>query len=296
VKSISALQKDIDIVFKGAFGRTPLVERLNDVSRETSELTRFIDLENLQEEGGDLLCSVLQLFSENKWDVEQVVKKTLTKIKRRQRQYGTLGRKTKVAILGGAFDPIHVGHIQVAQAVLNYSKAFDEVWLCPCFCHLYGKKMTAPKHRLEMCRLAAQVDGRIKVFDYEIKNKFKGETYHFMKSLLEEDFAKNEYNFSLIIGQDNAQSFDRWYNYELLERMCRFIVVPRQGVSTPKGDAWYLKPPHIYLAPDEPIMRISSTRVREMFQSSRGICSKEVLTKVLNSKVLAYIFENKLYQ
>ena len=122
MKSISVLQRDISKVFKKAFGRTPLVERLNDISRETSELTRFLDLENLQEEGGDLLCSVLQLFSENRWDTEQVIEKTLTKIKRRQRQYGTLGRKTKVAILGGAFDPPHLGHIQVAQAVLNYSR------------------------------------------------------------------------------------------------------------------------------------------------------------------------------
>jgi len=79
---------------------------------------------NLKEEAGDLLASVIQLHTENGWSIEE---KTLEKIQRRKQQYRTLGRKTKVAIYGGAFDPITKGHIQVAQFILNTSKEFDEV-------------------------------------------------------------------------------------------------------------------------------------------------------------------------
>jgi len=97
------------------------------------------------------------------------------KIETPQSPIPILGRKLKVAIFGGAFDPITTGHIKTAQLVLNYSKEFDEVWLMPCYTHLNGKHTSAPEDRLEMCRLAAKTDGRISVSSYEIDHKLGGE-------------------------------------------------------------------------------------------------------------------------
>lgn len=307
---MSDLQKAVKAVFYENFGRTPLRQRVDDIMGETLELVRFTDLANLKEELGDLMASCIQMANENGWDYEELVAATLTKIERRRKQYGSLGRKTKVAILGGAFDPIHIGHIRVAQFVLNTSKTFDEVWLVPCYQHLYGKKMVSSDHRLEMCKIASSVDGRINVFNYEIKNKLAGETYHFVKQLLEEQYAKDEYDFSMIIGQDNANTFDKWVNYEDLERMIRFIVVPRHGVDVNPASDWYFKPPHIYLEPDSTLVEVSSTAVREMLAKwwdtadteQRDHLTEKVhvetndwLNKQVDPNVLEYIERNNLY-
>src|SRR5437879_924479 len=75
------------------------------------------------------------------------------------------------------------------------------------------------------------------VFDYEIRHRFRGETYHSIKKLLTEDIARNQCEFSFIIGQDNADDFATWSNADSLERMIRFIVLPRAGRPVPSLSA-----------------------------------------------------------
>lgn len=289
---VADLQKEVGKVFTASFGRTPLRQRLEDIGKECTELCRYIDLRNLREETGDLLASTLALCEENGWSATELIEDTLNKIERRKLQYQTLGRKVYVALIGGAFNPVTNGHIKLAQFVLNSSKTFDEVWLVPCYSHMYGKQMATPEQRLEMCRLATKVDGRIKVCDYEIVHKLKGETYHFLKQLLAEDFAKDQYDFSYIIGLDNANTFDKWVNYEDLERMMRFIVVGRQGVERDAKVNWYLKPPHIYLTPDKSdIPEVSSTQVRTIM-SGHDIGEA---SRLVNQEVFKYMVDSKLY-
>ncbi len=79
-------QKKVGEVFKEAFGRTPLKQRLDDIFNEALELLRFVDLQNLKEETGDCLASLLQLCNENEWDFEELVQNTLEKIQKRTHQ------------------------------------------------------------------------------------------------------------------------------------------------------------------------------------------------------------------
>jgi nicotinate-nucleotide adenylyltransferase len=283
-------QDVIKKVFEESFGRTPLNQRLDDIFGEAVELKRFTDLQNLKEEVGDLICSAVQLCNECDWDVDEVVVATLKKIKQRQDQYHTLGRKISVAILGGAFDPPTKGHFGIAQYVLNTSRTFDEVWLMPCWRHMYSKDMASPEQRLQMVRDICKYDGRIKPFDYEIKHQLSGETYQTIKMLQAEDFAKNKYDFSWIIGMDNANAFDRWVNYQNLEKMIRFVVVPRTGVERdPKVD-WYLKPPHIFLGnPDHEIGEVSSTLVRDSLQRNLTV------QDLIYPETQKFVLENQLY-
>jgi nicotinate-nucleotide adenylyltransferase len=297
VNNLNELSAKVDKVFTDNFGRTPLKQRLDDILGEAIELSRYTDLPNLEEEAGDLLSSLIQLCNENKWTPGKLVTNTLNKIERRSLQYKSLGRKTKVAIYGGAFDPITIGHIRVAQVLLNSSREFDEVWLMPVYQHMYGKKMADPEHRLAMCSLAAK-DGRIKVSDYEVKHQLAGETYNLVKRLLDEQFAKDEYEFSVAIGQDNANTFHKWHNYEHLENMIRFVVIPRLGVPFDPKVNWYLKPPHIYIAPDndEDLVQISSTDIRGMLKG--GGCrfgDDKTVDQYLDADVLKYIYQHKLY-
>lgn len=197
-----------------------------------------------------------------------------------------------VAILGGAFDPITVGHIQLAQYVLNSTFLFNEVWLMPCWKHLYDKKMVDAKHRLEMCKIAAQDDVRIYVSDYEIRNKLSGKTFELVSKLCE-DPALEDYTFSMIIGMDNAMSFDKWFNHEKLKEMIGFIVVPRKGYTLGRKHRglWFMEYPHVYLGHvDSPIDEVSSTAVRD------GLASGSDISHMLSPDVLSYIESNGLYR
>jgi nicotinate-nucleotide adenylyltransferase len=288
------LQKKINETFEKNFGYTPLGERIKDIQREFFELMKWQDVRNLKEEAGDLLASLIQLHNESGWDVEENLNDTLDKINSRYLQYKSLGRKTKVAILGGAFNPITIGHIQLAQTVLNTSGEFDEVWLMPAYNHMYNKEMVSTEHRLKMCELASQIDGRIKVFDYEIRNELAGETFNFFKRLKKEETLNERYNFSMIIGLDNANTFDKWVNYQELERMVRFVVVPRKGIERDINVDWYLKEPHIFLNNESDVIEVSSTQVRGIL-NQEGIAKYKELEDKLHPDVIRYIYNNKLY-
>jgi len=205
--------------------------------------------------------------------------------------------KEKIGIFGGAFNPITKGHIEICKYVLD-QKIVDRVYLTPCYQHMYNKDMVDPVHRLKMCEIAAKVDGRICVFDYEIANKLKGSTYNFVKRLQDEEFAKHDIDFSLIIGLDNANTFDKWVDSELLEKMIRFVVVPRKGIERDEKVNWYLKTPHIYLSPDNDIPETSSTDARELLSHlwvAASLIQENPLTQIIDQNVLNYIMENKLY-
>ena len=99
-------------------------------------------------------------------------------------QYKTLGRKTDVLLLGGAFNPIHNDHIQMIQFALDASREFDEAWLIPCCQYMFSKELASFEDRVEMCRLAAEVDARIKVCTYECNN-----IQHMLKLMQDSSFV-----------------------------------------------------------------------------------------------------------
>lgn len=287
---IKQIQQKINEVFVNSFGHSSLRERHQDILNEAIELTRTVDIRGLKEETGDLLCSTIQSCSENGWELEEVIQLTIDKILRRQKQYKTLGRKRRVVIQGGAFNMVHNGHIDAAKIVLNHSSDFDEVWLTPCFRHLYGKQLEKPENRLEMCRLAAKTDARIKVFDYEIVHEFQGETYHFMKLLLNDTAYKDLYSFSIMIGLDNANTIEQWSNYQDLLKIVPFVVINRQGYIFERAE-WCLEQPHRYIHPDVPPVDISSTKLRDFCK----IKDYEALSIYLDKEVIEFIKANNLY-
>ncbi len=197
---------------------------------------------------------------------------------------------TKVALYGGAFNPIHKGHVQVAHWVLNETNLFDEVWLLPCYKHIYAKEMVSTQDRLEMCRLAVQDEKGITVCDYEIKNKMQGSTYELIQRLQSDPEFLN-IKFSLIIGEDNAKSFHKWKQSEKLIAECNVVVIPRKGEPLVQNDVWYKKPPHLYLKEADNIPGCSSTEIRKALMNGNF----EIVKQDLCIQVIDYIRINKLY-
>lgn len=287
---VNELQAKTAALFREAFGRTSLKDRTDDILNEAIEVNRFVDLDHLKEELGDLAASLLTACEELGVSFQDLVEQNHEKIIRRKAQYQSMGRKLNVALLGGSFDPIHDGHIGVAKTILKMSREFDEVWLVPCNNSLHGKKLESGDHRIAMCE-AAITDPRIKVFDYEIKNDLGGSTLNLINRLNDDPAYKDQYSFAFIIGADNALNTHEWVGWEELERRCQFVVVPRPGQVIAPGMHWFLKAPHIFLDPEEQD-EISSTSIRHSIANDPTL---EEASHWLDPKVLHYITQNNLY-
>ena len=155
----------------------------------------------------------------------------------------------KIGIYGGSFNPIHFGHIGLAKWVIENTD-LDEVWLMVSPNNpLKDKSILADEQeRLEKAREAMRREGkRIVVSDFE---------FHLPRALARE---YPEHEFTLIIGEDNLQIFNKWRESEYILQNYRIFVYPRKG-CTP-----YLVPQgkDIRLLDEAPYFDISSTELRK---------------------------------
>jgi NAD+ kinase len=283
------LQTLVDECFERHFGRTPLEQRIADIERQTSKLSRYADAHSLREATGDLINSVLQLANEHAWDARELATESLQRIDRRHEIYAQLGRRVKVGILGGAFDPIHSGHIEMSKAAIE-SGVVDEVWWMPCYSHLAGKRMASAEHRLAMCQLASDDVRGVSVFDFEIQHRFLGETYHLAKKLVADETIQARCVLHMIFGRDNAESMHAGSNFEGLQRLMPIIVIPRGDLPTPPSDAWYRRKPHCYIDQHASKHDTNSTDIRRRLADG-----DPSVGDVVPKKVLQYIRSQSLY-
>lgn len=199
---------------------------------------------------------------------------------------------SKIAILGGSFNPPSMGHIQLAWEILK-SCNIDEIWFSPVYSHNHGKNLIHTNHRLAMCELACKQDSRFKVFNYEILHRIEGGTYNFLSKLLS-DAEYKDFQFHYVIGMDVANEFHRWARYEDLQGLVPFIVHPRQG-DLPTAN-WFLKKPHIFIEGCNKVPQVSSTIIRELIKKEEIIDnSLKYLMENLPPDVYNYIKSNQLY-
>lgn len=196
---------------------------------------------------------------------------------------------SNVALIGGIFDPPHIGHVELAEFVLNNVDLIDQVWLCPCNNSLYGKKLESGKHRINMCELTTKNEN-VKVCDWEIENDMSGKTYDLIKIFMEK---YKEHNFFFTIGLDNAYKTCNWYRWNDLKNLIPFIVVSRQGIEKDNKINWFLKKPHVFLEQSNEISEISSSQIRQWLKKPDE--NFKNLQIHLDYKVLNYINRNNLY-
>lgn len=125
-----------------------------------------------------------------------------------------------------------------------------------------------------------------------------GDTYQLVKLLLDDPAYADSHNFSIMVGQDNANSMHRWPNSEYLRNAIRHVVVPRGGVSADLAGAWYMERPHIYIVPEpgtEPLTT-SSTDVRRALMHTDGINALQPLSNLLDPGVERIARELGLYK
>ncbi len=198
----------------------------------------------------------------------------------------------KIAILGGAFDPPHLGHLIVAEQVREILK-MDEVWLMPVFSHPFNKNLSPTQDRMSMIKLVESEF--IKASDFEIKLNTTSYTIETLR-LLQKQNPDDE--FYWCIGSDTLADFHKWKEWEKLVKNFKIIVYPRgNGLKDLRNNvqkAFKLKKitKNISVLDHKGVIttNVSSTLVRDRFASGRSIHF------LVSDKIEKYIKENNLYK
>ena len=192
----------------------------------------------------------------------------------------------KIAILGGAFNPPHLGHSIIARQVLEFTD-ISQVWLAPCWRHTFQKELAPSQHRLSMTQFLA--NGHVSVSDIEIKNQLPGDTIETLE--LAEKLAPGD-QFSFIIGSDNLVSFKKWTSWEDLITRWKFWIFPRPGFDYHLEQYGLENPKYKFQLIQHPLLAtsdISSTLIRNRLKAGYPI------DYLLPEKVREYINKHKLY-
>ena len=131
----------------------------------------------------------------------------------------------QIGIFGGSFNPPHLGHLRAAQNLLANGR-IDEVWLMPCYAHVWQKKLALPKHRLAMTRFLE--NKKIKVSALETEQKKPVYTIETLK-LLSSRYP--QHCFFWIIGAKSLAELAKWEKPDEVKK--QLIIVPEiPGVSS----------------------------------------------------------------
>lgn len=134
----------------------------------------------------------------------------------------------RLAIMGGTLDPVHNGHLEIAQAV-HAICGLDGVLLLPAGDPPHKRRRTDRMDRLNMAKLAAE--GRDDMWVSEIEVMREGTTYT-VDTLTELRRMRPDVRWSYIIGADTVNVLHLWRRFESVAEMCSFIAVERPGVDT----------------------------------------------------------------
>lgn len=135
-----------------------------------------------------------------------------------------------VGLLGGSFDPVHAGHLALAETALN-SFALDEIRFLPCAQQaLKDARPTAAKDRCAMLRLALAREPRFTLDSREVRRGGRTYTFDTLTALQAEE---PQTRFWFIMGMDSVCSFPKWHRAAELIGKCEFIVFDRPGIEPP---------------------------------------------------------------
>lgn len=185
--------------------------------------------------------------------------------------------KKRVALFGGSFNPIHNGHIALAEAVLT-ARLADEVWLMvsPQNPLKQQADLLAETTRLWLAQKALSGRERIKVSDFEFHLPRPSYTWNTLQALHE---AYPDVTFSLLIGGDNWQCFHKWAHYAEILANYSIIVYPRAESDVDEQEL----PANVTLL-HVPLFPFSSTDIRNKVR--RGECITSYVPKVVCEDII----------
>lgn len=196
----------------------------------------------------------------------------------------------KWGIIGGTFDPIHIGHLHCA-AICKKKLKLNKVFFMPANIPNFKKNnnVTDAVHRINMCQNAIDWfnDGSFEVSDFEIKMGSVSYTSYTMEKF-KSVFAKNIQLF-FICGTDTVYTIEKWYNFKKIFKYATIISVSRDGFKKNIQLENYLKSKYRIKFIDTCVENISSSTIRKSIKEGMDISNY-----VCESNI-EYIKENNLY-
>ena len=189
--------------------------------------------------------------------------------------------KKKIGIFGGLFDPPHIGHLIVAQFVMEEFK-LDKILFVPAGKPPHKYRYSPYDVRYKMTELAILNNRRFLISD--IEKNFPGKTYTI--DIIRKIKSRIHSKIYLIIGRDQWEEINTWKTPEGLFKWCRIIVVPRSDGKIKKADRFGRK----ILISKSPLIAISSTMIRKKIHQDKNI------QYLVPENVRNYIKRNKLYR
>lgn len=189
----------------------------------------------------------------------------------------------KIGIMGGSYNPIHIGHAIIANYIIQ-NTCLDKLWLMvsPENPFKSGQKMASDMDRIRMTEMvASRLDNVVtSAFEFSLpRPSYTIDTLNALQSKFPDD------EFYLIIGADNWAAFDRWRNHQEIIEKFHLFVYPRRGyeVVIPQDVANKVE------LVDAPFIEVSSTKIREQLGEYKNMCF------YLPEDVYEYIVKKHLY-
>ena len=202
----------------------------------------------------------------------------------------------KVGLYFGTYNPIHVGHLIIANYMADYTD-LDEVWfvVSPQNPLKLSNSLLADYHRLAMVRVAIENNNHLKDCDIEFnmpKPSYTSDTLIY----LYEKYPNHE--FSLIMGEDNLRTFHKWKNHEEIITNHHIYVYPRalteqereeSELKTNQQQHNFFNHPNVHFC-DAPVMKVSSSFIR------KAVKDKKDVRYLLTEPVYKYLTEMNFYK
>ncbi len=198
-----------------------------------------------------------------------------------------------IAILGGTFNPVHAGHVTIAQVILRTRPEVEQLVCMPNHIPAYKEKaaIVDGSMRLDMLRLAMNQLPKVSVSDFELKRDgytYTVDTFTRLKQL----YPKLTIEF--VIGDDSLFQLHKWYEFERLAELCEILVVARGG-QRDMVEA-YIRT----FCTKYPTFRISYVEMPQVPVSSSEVRARiakgESVQGLVPDKVLRYIETHALYK
>lgn len=171
--------------------------------------------------------------------------------------------KMRIGLFFGSFNPVHVGHLVIANHILN-KEIIDRLWFVVSPQNPLKEKKTLLKDydRLYLVKIATEDDARIKVSDIEFHLPQPSYTIDTLTYLTEK--YPNE-QFSIIMGSDGFQNLDRWKNFQALIKQYEIIVYRRTGFDITNDLNAKIR------IVDAPFLDITATEIRGLIKDGKSI-------------------------
>ena len=190
----------------------------------------------------------------------------------------------KVGLYFGSYNPIHIGHLAIANYLVEYTD-IDQLWfvVTPQNPHKRKLNLLDDYQRLEMVHRAVEGDDRLRASNIEfnlLKPSYTANTLAYLKD------RHPDFDFVIFMGSDNLENFHKWKNYDTIIENYGVLVYPRPGFDRTK----FQQHPNIKIAEGAPQMEISSSFIRKAIADGKDV------RHFLPLKTFEYLEEMNFYR